>query len=698
MKKVISVSISFIVLVLLYLLWWNSSLLQQLDYKILDRLNQIFPSDQRPNSTVVVEIDDKSIEAFGQWPWPRVMTSELVHAIADGDPASISLDMVFSEKDRTSPESIEQFYRDGLERKITLLGVPDSFKDNDRILAQTLGETTAFLAVFSNTNAQGKECLFPPSANRYNELSKEYLLGLESLVCSLPLYHRHVKGIGHIHALADSDGTLRRLNMFIAHRDETIPTLGIVGTSLHDEVVQEKSTSTLRSDREYIFADRSVFTDINSSVLLTFYPYEEYVKLSAYDVLTHRFNPNVLKDKSVFIGTTALGLDTWHTLHDGSVIPGVFVHATSAENFKNGDFKVQPSLYPKLNMMLSFGIALVLLQFLWRKRYLTILYLFFGSVSVELTMTMVGWNSGIYLSTGYFLIPLLSFVFMVSLLMFFIDYQQKKRFMDEIIQSNRQKEHLRSELDRSESEIEYQKAMLFQQSKLAAMGEMIDNIAHQWRQPLNILGMIVQDIEYAYKSGKMDRGYAQKTVLESMEQIEFMSQTIDDFRNFVKPNQTNAPFELNQSIREALQLLGGMLETNRIETTVQYTDKEINIYGLSSEFKQVIINLLNNAKDALIENCIANPWIRIRIESDEHYTRINVSDNGGGIALEVIDRIFEPYFTTKEEGKGSGIGLYMSYAIIRTKMGGTIDVKNMDGGSLFTIALPLYKFEKEDEF
>lgn len=326
-----------------------------------------------------------------------------------------------------------------------------------------------------------------------------------------------------------------------------------------------------------------------------------------------------------------------------------------------------------------------------RKHYLTILFTFMILVVASFGVTYVGWQYNIYLSIGYFIVPLISYLFILSMVMIIIDYRESKRFLEEIQQSSEQKRQLKLELDRSESEIEYQKAMLFQQSKLAAMGEMIDNIAHQWRQPLNTLGVIVQDTQYAHRKGKLDQHYLQNLTSESMEQIAFMSQTIEDFRNFVKPNQKNSPFDLNEPVEQSLQLLSVMFDSHRISIDVEYSNRELDIYGSSSELKQVVINLLNNARDALVERKIQNPTIKIRVFGDDMYGAITIHDNGGGISTEHIERIFEPYYTTKEEGKGSGIGLYMSYAIIRTKMGGIIEVANVEEGTLFTIMLPLWR-------
>ena len=691
MKSLIFAAGSLLLTGLFYLFWWNAPLLRQLDYKIYDQLSSDFPPSHTPDSTVVVEIDDKSLKAFGQWPWPRVITAELINRISDAKPTAVVLDIVFSEKDRSSPDTLQRFYRDFFDLDIRVDGLPEPLLDNDQILSDALMQSNTILPVFSDISMHPKECLLPPSRIQDQRIETAQLENIDAMVCSLPIYQQRSKGIGHIHAVADNDGTFRRLSMFMRHHDELIPTLGIAAVASKNISISTHPISSLKGDFEFNIGNSRFSVDKYANALLTFYSFEAYHRVSAYDLLSGKIDPRILKNKFVFIGTTALGLDTWHTTANGTILPGVYLHATMVENLLNNDLKVQPSLFPWFNLLLSFVIAVILLVLMVRKRYLSILLYFMALFGISFGVTYIAWQYNIYISIGYFQIPLISYLFILSMLMFFIDYRNTKQFMEEIKRSSEQKRLLKSELDRTESEIEYQKAMLFQQSKLAAMGEMIDNIAHQWRQPLNTLGVIVQDTQYAHRSGRLDQHYLHSMTTESMEQIEFMSQTIEDFRNFVKPDQKNSPFDLNEAVEQSVQLLYGMLESHRISINVEYSERALEVYGSTGEFKQVIINLLNNARDALIEKNPPDPAIMIRIFGDDTYGAVSIQDNGGGIAPEVIGRIFEPYFTTKEEGKGSGIGLYMSYAIIRTKMGGMIEVSNVEDGTLFTLTLPLWR-------
>lgn len=691
MKSVLAGIGAFVATVLFYLFWWESAFLPQLDYKIYDRLTASFPSRHSSGSTVIVEIDDKSLKAFGQWPWPRIMSAEIINRISDAKPAVIAFDVIFSEYDRLSPDRFQLFYKKFFDLNVTTEGIPEAFRDNDRILSESIGRNKTILPVFYGANSEMNECLLPNAVSYTSELRMDQIYDMGGMACSLPIYQRQTKGIGHIHAMGDSDGTLRRIPLLVRYKEVLLPTLGLSAVGLLGSSIDAHPVSKLEGDIGIDLYDRHLRGDSSANGLLTFYPFEKYEKISAYDLLSGNYDPAAMRGKFVFVGTTTLGLDTQHTLSNGSQIPGVYLHATMVENILNNDLKVQPSIYPLIHIVFSFMVALILLLLMRVKRYLSILAVVFAVVAIAIFGTYWGWQHNRYISIGYLVVPLLSYLFILSLILFFIDYRDKKNFIAEIERTREKKARLKNELERSEAEIEYQKTILFQQSKLAAMGEMIDNIAHQWRQPLNMLGVIIQDLEHTYRSGKMDKHAISEITADSMEQIMFMSNTIEDFRNFMKPNQKNIPFDINEAVEQSIQLLWGMFESYRIHIDVLYSKEPVSVFGAPSEFKQVVINLLQNARDALLEHLPLNPTITIRIVADNSYVSLTIQDNGGGIRSEVMERVFEPYFTTKQEGQGSGIGLYMSYTIIHTKMGGMLVGSNTDDGALFSITLPLWK-------
>jgi len=230
--------------------------------------------------------------------------------------------------------------------------------------------------------------------------------------------------------------------------------------------------------------------------------------------------------------------------------------------------------------------------------------------------------------------------------------------------------------------------MLIQQSRLASMGEMIGNIAHQWRQPLNALGLVLQNIRLAHQTGRLDEAYLDRAIVKGMKLIDAMSHTIDDFRNFFKPNKSKERFEIARSIRSALELVEASFKSHDIAVKLD-VEPGLEAIGFPGEFSQVLLNVLTNAKDALLERNVEKKEIDIHAFREKNDIVITVEDNAGGIDPEVIDKIFDPYFTTKEEGKGTGLGLYMSKMIVERNMRGSIVVQNGTKGARFAISIPV---------
>ena len=226
--------------------------------------------------------------------------------------------------------------------------------------------------------------------------------------------------------------------------------------------------------------------------------------------------------------------------------------------------------------------------------------------------------------------------------------------------------------------------MLLQQGRLAAMGEMIGNIAHQWRQPLNTLGLLIQDLSHAERYGELNGEYLRRSVEEGMNTINFMSRTIDDFRNFFMPDKEKTLFKLREVMNMTLSFVGDSLRNNNIKIDLDIRG-DAEIEGYPNEYSHVLMNILTNAKEILLERGIEAPNIMIKLFCDKKRSVITVTDNAGGVREDVMDKIFYPYFTTKNSG--TGIGLYMSKVIIEKNMGGKLTVRNTGEGAEFRIDL-----------
>jgi signal transduction histidine kinase len=234
-----------------------------------------------------------------------------------------------------------------------------------------------------------------------------------------------------------------------------------------------------------------------------------------------------------------------------------------------------------------------------------------------------------------------------------------------------------------------QEQILIQQTRLAAMGEMIGNIAHQWRQPLNALGLVFQNLKFSYEIGELNDEVINRTVGKANILTNNMSKTIDDFRNFFRPNKEKEYFDINKGVLDAIDLVESTFEHHNIKLEKIFEKEKVEVLGFPNEFSQVILNIISNAKDALVENKIENPTVKIETKIQNEFVFISIKDNACGIKDEIINKIFEPYFTTKNEVQGTGIGLYMSKIIIEKNMNGQIIVENTHEGANFIIKLSL---------
>jgi len=264
-----------------------------------------------------------------------------------------------------------------------------------------------------------------------------------------------------------------------------------------------------------------------------------------------------------------------------------------------------------------------------------------------------------------------------------VAYEKKEARHEKIMaQSDSQLKGFTSDLD---EEIERQAKMLAQQSKMAAMGEMIDAIAHQWKQPLNAISMLSEIAEMDFEEGLIDEAYVKNHKEQIFSQVEHLISTLDEFRNFFRPNKNSTVFDAKKAVESVLVLTKDEFIKYTIEVEV-IEETALSLEGIENEFKHIVLNIINNAKDAFNENETINRLIEIKLYANNNKKYISISDNAGGIPSHVIDDIFKPNVTTKEEGKGTGIGLYMSEQIAQ-KMGGHLSVSNVDGGAKFILEI-----------
>ena len=253
--------------------------------------------------------------------------------------------------------------------------------------------------------------------------------------------------------------------------------------------------------------------------------------------------------------------------------------------------------------------------------------------------------------------------------------------------------------------IHQQEANLLSQNKFAMMGEMIANIAHQWRQPLQTISLILMEMDLDIDENIINTASVSNNIHQITSQVKHLSQTIDNFRNFTSDNTGKDIFDPMREIYNAITLTSATLKHENITVNIYYNDEEFNfsdnfledkiVLGYKGEFIQVFLNIIANARDAFQEKNILDGLIIINLRKEDKNIIIEISDDAGGIKEEVLEKIFNPYFTTKQQDKGTGLGLYMSKNIIEKRHQGKLSAKNIENGVKFIISLPMNDLKEE---
>lgn len=319
-------------------------------------------------------------------------------------------------------------------------------------------------------------------------------------------------------------------------------------------------------------------------------------------------------------------------------------------------------------------------------------------------------NDNIFQTSIYMLFILIGLTFFLSIIISFIIINHFKQLNDtlesKVDTKTKELRALNEYLEKKiKTEVENSRKkdqIMFQQAKFASLGEMLQNIAHQWRQPLCALSMIIQSFQSKFLSGKLNEEFIESRVLDAQVISENMSDTLEDFRTFFHPNKSYQKFVIKETIDKAIDLTKYQLEKDGILLTLS-SSKDIEVYGFKNELIHVVLNLINNSRDALIDKKIENKKIRIVVKTTKVNVIINVIDNARGINQDIIAKVFDPYFTTKHQSVGTGIGLYMSKQIVEKHMNGKIWCKNIKHKmgddvlldcTMFTIEIP--KVHKND--
>jgi len=416
----------FIFTIVFYFAIFKSGAIEFLDYKIYDILTNVISHKVKNSATsvVVVDIDEKSLSAIGQWPWSRIILAQLTNSIARLNPTSIGYDVIFPEKDKTSPKEMINFYKKYFSTNIKIDGLDKHYLDNDKLFAESLSRSRTILPVYLNNNQQNtNKCVFPKyKINQLNKIDTSF--ESKYILCNLEILQNKASNIGFINSQRDKDGILRRVPLFIKHNQKLIPFFGLANLMSIDSVTINKNDISILNHSFKIGND--------TNVLLKFYDNSWYKRVSAIDVLTGNIDKKTIQGRFVILGVSAAGLFDNYIISSGKNIPGVYSHVTLIDNILNDELKYQPKKASMINFYISFVMSLILIFLLYKKYNIRLLIF---STIVTLLSIVLGYYfllNNMYISLGYFLIPFLLYFFVINSWFIFINYIEKQRFYKEL--------------------------------------------------------------------------------------------------------------------------------------------------------------------------------------------------------------------------------------------------------------------------
>ena len=422
-------------LTLLFFSWtYKSSYVEYIDYKIYDLfsiniLNLKANQETITPSVVIVDIDQKSIDKLGQWPWPRIIDAQLVKKINAANPSSVGLDIIFNQADKSSIVSIQKFYKQYMGYELIVDGLKKELWDNDQILADVLHKNKTVLAVYLRESLnENEQCNYDLNNSYLNDAFTTYEAA--SMLCNVDKLHKAAKTFGFVNAQVDKDGIFRRTPLFARYKGSIIPAFSLANLSVLDKNIQFLSQNSIN------IMGNTIHVNSESEVLLHFYDKRWYKHISAIDILEGNVRDIELAGKIVLIGTSIAGQHDRYLTTTRQMLDGVDIHATLIENILNNHLRWQPSVFKIINSVLGFIISIGMLVLLRKKKYHL---LSISSVLIFLftfILSYIFFKYDIYISIGYFWFPLILYYILLGFLMLYVSEKEKKIFFTELSRSH----------------------------------------------------------------------------------------------------------------------------------------------------------------------------------------------------------------------------------------------------------------------
>jgi len=434
MKVFIRPVLVFSVVIAFHLLIYFSGILPFFDFRFFDVVSKTdtATSDFSAKSTVVVEIDERSLQTLGQWPWPRIILAKITQEILAQKPAVVGFDIFFPEPDRTSPQQLQRFYKDLFDIDIKIDEFPPSLQDHDKIFADVLSRGSTVLPLFIPlAHQENYHCNLP------NQSMLPLLAGLKlpvatNILCNTPQLQNAAQGFGFINAAVDNDGILRRQSLLIEHQNQILPNLTLAMLKQIDPGLEIHPAKNVLDPITISFANKTIAVNRSGKLLNRLYGKQVFKRISAARVVTGEIPTGLFTGKMVLIGASAAGLYDHYMTSAGETIPGVFAHAALLENIIQEKGIYQPEISKNLALILSSLLSTIVIFMVVRRQYLLSWTLYLSSSLASILLTILLFRYGLYISLGYFLTSFSLLFFLISLFFAVLHYVERKRFLEDL--------------------------------------------------------------------------------------------------------------------------------------------------------------------------------------------------------------------------------------------------------------------------
>ena len=412
-------------LLILWLFMYENKYIDTIDNKIYNQYSQNFSfnnDSELTHSVIIIDIDQKSIDFLGQWPWPRVVNAQLIKDIFKMHPASIGMDILFEQSDKSSISNIKKFYKEYMNVDLDIAGLPSTYYDNDKIFADALYNTHTVLAVYMKSDIENKN-------SEHYHLLKNPLLDkasttyiAKSMIHNIDTLHKKTQSYGFINMTIDDDAIIRRIPLFIRYEDMVIPSFALQNLLSSDKNIKFKK------ENKVSILGHTFHIDSNSEALLHFYKPSWYKHISAIDILQGKVPSEVLAGKTVLVGTTLIGHNDKHLVATGDKLYGIDIHATLIENILNDQIIWQPYIFKIIYILLGLIVLYIAIKLIQKKNYYKLPLLFIFTIVLSFIISLLTFQFNIYDSIAYLWIPLLIYVTLIAFILFYIYDKEQKNF------------------------------------------------------------------------------------------------------------------------------------------------------------------------------------------------------------------------------------------------------------------------------